>query len=201
MPAPITSAVSPPSICDSLTACSATETASSIAASANPRDGGSLYTMYSGTVMYSANAPALRNSRQETPTTWRSSQRLTSPRRQNSHLRAIYRRIEGDAVARRNGTYLRAHRRYDARGLVPHDDRRNPPAGRAVVAVNIAAADAARRHLDQYIVRPACGNGNIFHCELLVVRQGQCIHLRYCEPRFPETQPLPRTSNLHAILP
>jgi hypothetical protein len=36
--------------------------------------------------MYSANAPALRYSPQETPTTWRSSHRLISPRRQNSHF-------------------------------------------------------------------------------------------------------------------
>ena len=69
MPAPITRDVSPPFRLLTLTACSATETASTIAASANEIEPGSGQRIRSGTAMYSAKAPARRYSPQATPTT------------------------------------------------------------------------------------------------------------------------------------
>ena len=51
-------------------------------------------------------------------------------------------------------------------GLVPHDERRNPPPARSVVTVDVAPADAARAHANQDIARAVFGLWNVGQLEL-----------------------------------
>jgi hypothetical protein len=60
---------------------------------------------------------------------------------------AIDCRIECDTIARAPRFHARAGRHDFAGGLVPHDERRVAPAGGAIPAVNVAAANSARANL------------------------------------------------------
>ena len=59
------------------------------------------------------------------------------------------------------------------RRLVPHDQRRLPPARAAVHAVDIAAADSACRDADENLVRADLRLGNILKLEVIVACQNQ----------------------------
>ena len=85
MPQPTTSARSPAAILARRTACTATDSGSTIAACSNDTASGTRQTMRSGTTTASAKAPSCRYSPGETPTTRRRSHRFTCPERQNAH--------------------------------------------------------------------------------------------------------------------
>ena len=87
----------------------------------------------------------------ETPSTWRLSQRLISPARQKPH--SPQETVESNVTRSpgREALDLRADRLDHARGLVAHHQRRDAAAARAVVAVHVAAADAAGAHAHQHV--------------------------------------------------
>ena len=74
-------------------------------------------------------------------------------------LAAGDRGVERDAVADLHAIDGRADFRDDAGRFVAHDDRRNAAAARAVVAVDVAAADAAGGDADEHVVRADRGRG------------------------------------------
>ena len=61
-------------------------------------------------------------------------------------------RVECHAIAHRESFDRAAGALDDAGGLVPHDERRNAPAGGPVVPVDVASADAARPHAHEHFV-------------------------------------------------
>ena len=63
------------------------------------------------------------------------------------------RRIKGDAVAGGDAGYARAHRGHDPRGLVSHHNGRNAAPRGTVIAMHVAAANAAGRDPNQNLVR------------------------------------------------
>ena len=85
MPQPTTSAASPAAGFARLTAWTATDNGSTMAACSKLTGSGTRHTMRSGTTTASAKAPSWRYSPGETPTTRRRSQRLTLPARQYTH--------------------------------------------------------------------------------------------------------------------
>jgi hypothetical protein len=76
--------------------------------------------------------------------------------------------VEGDAVSLGQIFYLSADRGDDAGGFVAHDDRRNAAAGGAIVAVDVAAADAAGFDADQDFVGLQGGDGEVDDIEVVV---------------------------------
>jgi len=64
----------------------------------------------------------------------------------------INRGIKSDAVAGSKITYICTDSFHNAGRFVPHDNRWNAASGRAVIAVNIAAADSAGRHANEELV-------------------------------------------------
>jgi len=83
---------------------------------------------------------------------------------------AINRGIKSDAIAWLEGAYVFAHRIDDSSGFVPHDDWRNAAPGRAVVAVNIAAADSAGGYANQQLVSADSGYGNVRDLKMTIFR-------------------------------
>src|SRR5205814_6368326 len=79
--------------------------------------------------------------------------------------------IEGDAVTGRESFYGGADSGDDSGGFVAHDDGRDAAAGGAVVAVNVAAADAASGDADEDFVRRRRGRGESGELEILVARE------------------------------
>ena len=61
-------------------------------------------------------------------------------------------------------------------GLVAHDDGRNAPAGGAVVAVNVAAADAAGGDADEDLVGAGAREGQVRDFEMVVLGKKQRLH-------------------------
>src|SRR5437667_80400 len=86
MPTPMTTAASPSLIGVMETAWTPMETASMRAACSKGKLSGRRYMIRRGTETNSAKAPWRLNSFGATPTTWRLSQRFTSPATQNAHL-------------------------------------------------------------------------------------------------------------------
>ena len=82
-----------------------------------------------------------------------------SPRRQWLAGAAVDGGVEGDAVAFGESGDVLADGGDASGGFVAHDDRRNAAAGGAVVAVDVAAADAAGGDLDQDFVGSGVGLG------------------------------------------
>jgi len=64
----------------------------------------------------------------------------------------INRGIKSDAVARAKITYVFTDSFHNPGRFVPHDDGWNATPGRAVVAVNIAAADSTRGYPNEELV-------------------------------------------------
>ena len=63
-----------------------------------------------------------------------------------------------------------------AGGFVAHYDRRNAATGGAVVAVDVTAADAARRHLNQHFIRERSGLRKISNFQMVVFRKEKSFH-------------------------
>ncbi len=91
-------------------------------------------------------------------------------------LAAVDGGIEGYAIARLELAHTRARCGYHACRFMAHDDGRNPPAGSAVVAVYVAAADSAGRDTHQDLVRTRYGRRDIRNVELIVLRKKQGFH-------------------------
>src|SRR6266566_3521801 len=62
---------------------------------------------------------------------------------------AIDGRVKCDAIALRHALYIRANSSDCSGCLVPHDDRWDAASGRAVVTMNVAAADSTRSYANQ----------------------------------------------------
>ena len=76
------------------------------------------------------------------------------------------RRIKGHAMARTPALDARTDGDDFARGLVAHDERRPPSAGRAIPTVDITAADAAGVDAQQHLISRGDGRGKIRKFEL-----------------------------------
>ncbi len=84
--------------------------------------------------------------------------------------------IEGDTVAGLELCYAGACRGDQAGSFMAHDDGWNAAAGGAVVAVDIAAADAAGGNADQDFAGTRFGLGEIGKFELQILFQEQGFH-------------------------
>ena len=89
---------------------------------------------------------------------------------------AVDRGVEGDPIADREIADGVAARRDRAGRFVSHDDRRDAPARRAVVAVHVAAADAARGDAHQDLVGRGRRRGQVGDLEVSVAGQQQGLH-------------------------
>src|SRR5579859_366245 len=59
-------------------------------------------------------------------------------------------RVESNPIAHGEARHAVTKRGNSSGGFVAHDNRRNAPSGRAIVAVDVAATDAAGRHADKH---------------------------------------------------
>ena len=107
--------------------------------------------------------------------TSRLSQRLTVAALAEVALAAVDGRVEGDAVADGEVGNTVADRRNSACGFVAHDDGRNAAAGRAVVTVHIAAADAGMRRPESILRRGGVGR-EVRLLQMLVFGEQQGLH-------------------------
>ena len=89
---------------------------------------------------------------------------------------AIDRRVKGHAVA--NCPIADFGPDFDdrPRRLVPHDDRRLSPAGAAIHAVDIAAADAAGRDAKQDLVRGDIGTRPVLDFQMVIGGEYEGFH-------------------------
>ena len=89
---------------------------------------------------------------------------------------AVDRRVEGHAVAGGPIADLGPDVDDRPRRLVAHDDRRLPPAGAAVHAVDVAAADAAGRDAQQDLVRGDLGARPVLDFQMVVGGENEGFH-------------------------
>ena len=92
-------------------------------------------------------------------------------------LAAGDRGIERHAVADSRAIDVAADFDDSAGRFVAHDDRRNAPAARAVVAVDVAAADAAGGDADEHVVRAERGPVHRYELELAVFGEQEGLHV------------------------
>jgi len=88
----------------------------------------------------------------------------------------IYRGIKGDTRTRLPLLDGGADPGDDAGGFMPHDNRRLPPSGAAVHAVNVAAADAAGLDGDQDGIRAQFRFRHVFQNQLFILFECQRFH-------------------------
>jgi hypothetical protein len=91
---------------------------------------------------------------------------------------AAHHRVDGDQLAGRESGHARAQLVDPADRLVPHHLTRMATAVLAGVTVEIRPADSGRDHLDDHLVRSRPGIGSLFHGDVVVAAQNQCLHLR-----------------------
>ena len=91
-------------------------------------------------------------------------------------LAAVDGGVERHPIASLELAYIAACRGDHPGCLVAHNDGRNPPAGSAVVAVDITAADATGGDAHQNLVRARYGRGKIRDVELIVFREKKSFH-------------------------
>jgi len=84
--------------------------------------------------------------------------------------------IEGDAVTGRESFYGAADSGDDTGGFVAHNDGRDAAAGGAVVAVNVAATNAASGDADEDFVWRGSRRGEIGELEILVAGEKESFH-------------------------
>jgi hypothetical protein len=89
--------------------------------------------------------------------------------------------VEGDTVAGGEGGDGGADGGDGSGGFVAHDDGWDAPAGGAVEAVNVGAADAAGGDLDKELVGRGSGGGEIGEFEVVVLGEEESLHV----PRLP----------------
>ena len=92
-------------------------------------------------------------------------------------LAAGEQRIERHRSPGRVPRHVRADFRDHARRFVPHHQGRNPPAGRAVETMHVAAANAARAHAHQHVFRPDRGPLERGELQLVFGSTSACIAL------------------------
>lgn len=85
-------------------------------------------------------------------------------------------RIEGDSISFRKSCHPRPYRGDCSGGFVAHDDRRNSPAGGAIVAVHVAPTDTAGCYTHQDFVRPGPWHGQIPNFQTLIFRKQEGFH-------------------------
>jgi hypothetical protein len=85
-------------------------------------------------------------------------------------------RIEGDSLAGVEVRYLTAYGFDHAGRLVSHHNRRQPSSRAAVVAVYIAAADAASLNPYQEFFFAGLGFRHVYNIEFLVLRENERFH-------------------------
>src|SRR2546421_12176849 len=83
-------------------------------------------------------------------------------------LAAVDGGIKGDAVPGSPALYLAPGRGDNTGSFVPHDDGRPAPARASIHPVHVAAANAARLHRDQYLLRPGFRRRRLFKYESFV---------------------------------
>jgi len=86
--------------------------------------------------------------------------------------------VESDAIAWGEFFYVGADGFDDAGGFVSHDERRDAAAGGAVVAVDIAAADAAGGYADEDFVGRGSRDGKVGEFEIFVGGEEKSFHGR-----------------------
>jgi hypothetical protein len=91
--------------------------------------------------------------------------------------------VEGDALAFGESGNVLANGGDASGGFVAHYDGRNAAAGGAVVAVDIAAADAAGGYLDQYFIGKRGGLGEIGDFQVLVFGEEKSFHFVWASAR------------------
>src|ERR1017187_9365776 len=170
IPLPTTTAVSPSRTGVRLTACTATPTASIIAACSKLRFSGSRYMIRRGTATNSANAPWRRYGPGETPSTSVVGQVLLSPQAIDTPP-AVDRRIERPPVARPQVRDVGPGLHHLARRFVSHHQRWNPPPCAPVQPVDVAATDPASADPNQHVVRTDYRDRHLHHLQLHVLRQ------------------------------
>jgi hypothetical protein len=89
---------------------------------------------------------------------------------------ARHRRIERHSIARLEASDAGADPFDHAGGLVPHHQWRDAPSGRAVVPVDVAAADAARPHPHQHLAVADVGHRHVDDRQFLVLGEEQRSH-------------------------
>src|SRR5690349_2500849 len=87
-------------------------------------------------------------------------------------------RIEGNSVPFGKLGHTWSQRSDSAGSLMPHNNGRNAPARRTVIAVNVTSADATSCHPHQYLARPRLWLGQISNFQLFVFREQQSFHVR-----------------------
>jgi hypothetical protein len=91
-------------------------------------------------------------------------------------LSAVNGRIEGHAIAHFKSFDALANARNNSRGLVSHDDGWNAPSRGAVISMNVATTNSARRHSNQQLARPGFRCGDIRQFKLIVFGKEQRFH-------------------------
>jgi hypothetical protein len=91
-------------------------------------------------------------------------------------LAAIDGRVKRNWLAFFEVPNFRSRRRYYSGCLVAHDERRNTPAGRAIVSVNVAATDSTSFYLHEHIIRARPWHWHIHHFQAAVLGEQQSLH-------------------------
>ncbi len=89
---------------------------------------------------------------------------------------AVYGGVESDPIAGSETLYSGADGGDDTGGFVSHDDGGNPATGRAIVAVDVTAADAAGGDADEDFVVGGGGHREVGELEIFVGGEEECFH-------------------------
>src|SRR5205814_2855365 len=95
--------------------------------------------------------------------------------------------IERDSIAFGPAGYLRTDSRDAAGSFMAHHDGRDAAAGGTVVAVHVAATNAARRHFDQNFAGPGSWVGKIGNLQMTVFGKQQRLHSGFLSDAIPKT--------------
>jgi hypothetical protein len=85
-------------------------------------------------------------------------------------------RVKGDPFAFRESAHSSTERGNCSRSFVTHNNRRNAPTRRAIIAVNVTAADAARGHAYYHFAVARLGVRNMGNFQMLVFREQKSFH-------------------------
>ena len=84
--------------------------------------------------------------------------------------------IEGHPLTWTNGSKPVPNRLYDPSRFVTPDEGRDPPAGAAILAMDVTAADATSFDTDQHIVRAHLRLRHVAHLKITGTLEKQCFH-------------------------
>src|SRR5581483_6724936 len=91
-------------------------------------------------------------------------------------LSAINSRVEGDAIACLEAADFLAYVSDNSCRFVSHHDRWNPPSGRSIETVDVAAANAAGRYSNKQFIVVECRHRNVRNFKVSVLREEQSFH-------------------------